>query len=229
MNAVRFLKRSMLLPVALLATLASLPPGPGGLAAAADQQGYQSSGKESPGGNGASGAGGMSQEDMKKMMALATPGEQHKIFDHLVGTWKLTIKMWMGPGEPTVNQGTAKFEWILGGRYLKSTQIGNFNDMPFEGMELDGYDNAQKQYFAVWLDNMGTGVMNLTGQPTADGKGINYSGETFEPMQNKNVKVREEVRYTSNTSYTFTMYMQMPGPGGATQETKVMEITGQKS
>ncbi len=36
--------------------------------------------------------------------------------------------------------------------------------MPFEGMGIDGYDNLAKQYVSTWVDNMGTGIMNIDRQ-----------------------------------------------------------------
>jgi hypothetical protein len=185
--------------------------------------------KETPAG--ASGQGNsdqMSPEDMKMMMELATPGEHHKSMDRLVGTWKASIKMWMGPGEPTVSDGTVKYEWVLGGRYLRSTHSGNFNDMPFEGMEIDGYDNAKQQYFSVWFDNMGTGMMTTTGQASDDGKTITYTGAMYDPMQKKDIATREEIRWVNDKSYVRTMYVEAPGENGTMQDKKVMEITATK-
>jgi hypothetical protein len=46
---------------------------------------------------------------------------------------------------------------ILGGRYQQSMIKGNMMGMPFEGMGLLGYDNAQKLFYSTWVDNMGTG------------------------------------------------------------------------
>jgi Protein of unknown function (DUF1579) len=45
---------------------------------------------------------------------------------------------------------------ILGGRYQQSTTKGSFNNMPFEGISLLGYDNAKKVFMNSWVDNMGT-------------------------------------------------------------------------
>ena len=176
------------------------------------------------------GSGGQpSQEEMmKKMMDLATPDEHHKELGRLVGSWKTTNKMWMGP-EPAVSSGTSTYEWILGGRYLQSKHTGIWAGMPFEGMGIDGYDKAKKEYFSIWLDNMGTGMMTLTGQPSADGKGMTYRGTMFDPMQGRDVSVREEVVWNGEKSYTFTMYTDMPGPDGKPQEQRVMEITAEKN
>ncbi len=171
---------------------------------------------------------GMSQDEMNKMMALATPGAPHKAMDKLVGTWKTSIKMWMGPGDPQVSTGTATYQWLLGGRYMQEKQSATMNGMPFEGMGITGYDNAKKQYFNVWFDNMGTGVMNSTGQASDDGKGITFTGTTFDPMQNRDVTVRDEIRWQDDTHFTFTMYMPMPAAGGQMQDMKVMEIAAEK-
>ncbi len=180
--------------------------------------------KDSPGT-----AGQPSQDEMmKQMMDLATPGEVHKDLGRLVGTWRTTNKMWMGPGEPTVTNGSSTYKWVLGGRYLQSQHTGDFGGMPFEGMGIDGYDNAQKEYFSLWFDNMGTGFMSLKGRPSADGKGLTFSGTSFDPMQMREVKVREEIRWLDANKYTFTMFMDMPGPDGKPQETKVMEITSER-
>jgi hypothetical protein len=174
-------------------------------------------------------AGQPSQEEMmKQMMDLATPGEAHKGLGRLVGTWRTTIKMWMGPGEPTVSSGSSTYKWVLGGRYLQSQHIGEVGGMPFEGMGIDGYDNAQKEYFSLWFDNMGTGFMSVKGHPSADGKGLTFSGTTFDPAQMRDVKVREEIRWLDDNKCTFTMFMDMPGPDGKPQEMKVMEMTKER-
>jgi hypothetical protein len=168
---------------------------------------------------------GMDEAMMKRMMELATPGEHHKALDRFVGNWDATIKMWMGPGEPTVTKGSANYSWMLGGRYLQGKHTGDFGGMPFEGFGIEGYDNAQQRYFSVWFDTMGTGMMSLTGQPVAGGKGLDYSGTCFDPSVMKDIKVREEVRWKSDSEYTFTMFMEMPGPDGKLQEQRAMEMT----
>jgi hypothetical protein len=167
------------------------------------------------------------EEMMKQMMELAAPDQHHKELGRLVGSWKTTNKMWMGP-EPVVSSGTSTYEWILGGRYLQSKHVGEWSGMPFEGMGIDGYDKAKKEYFSIWLDTMGTGMMKMTGQPSADGKAMAYTGTSFDPAQGRDVGVREDVVWANDRSYTFTMYMQMPGADGKLQETKVLEIVAVK-
>lgn len=183
-----------------------------GLPAMAQQQG-QGGGKPSE------------EEIMKQMMELAAPGPEHKALDRLVGTWNATIKMWMGPGEPSVTTGNATYEWILGGRFLKSTHKSTMMGMPFEGMGLEGYDRAQKRYISLWFDTMGTGYMSLIGNATADAKRLTYTGAMFDPAQGHDVKVREEVEWVDANKFVFSMYAEMPGPDGKPTEMKAMEMT----
>jgi hypothetical protein len=136
--------------------------------------------------------------------------------------------MWMGPGEPIVSSGSSTYKWVLGGRYLQSQHTGDFGGVPFEGMGIDGYDNAQKEYFSLWFDNTGTGFMSIKGHPSFDGKGLTYSGTSFDPAQVRDVKVREEIRWLDDNTCTFTMFMDMPGPDGNPQDMKVMEMTKER-
>jgi len=125
-----------------------------------------------------------SQDDnMKKWMDYMTPGNEQKEMAKCSGDWKVHSKFWMAPGgEATVSEGTCTGEMILGGRYLvmkhKSTMMG----MPFEGMSIDGFDNAMKIYNSVWVDNMGTGIMYMTGKWNETTKSVDYTGKMVDPM-----------------------------------------------
>ncbi len=108
---------------------------------------------------------------MAQMMELAKPGENHKVLEGLVGTWKYTTKLWMSPdpkAPPMEYSGETVVKPIMGGRYFQSDVSGKIQmpgadgkmmDMDFKGMEIAGYDNAKKIYVSSWVDNMGTGIM----------------------------------------------------------------------
>lgn len=165
----------------------------------------------------------MTEEQMKQMMAMIQPGPMHAELAKSAGAWKTSAKMWEGGGDPVTGDGTARFEVVLGGRYVLGRHTGNYRGMPFEGLSIDGYDNTKKQYISFWFDNFGTGVMQLTGQPAAGGKGVDLAGTMFDPATGVEMKVREELRYEGDTRFSMTMFMQPPG--GA-PEMKVMEYTG---
>jgi hypothetical protein len=163
---------------------------------------------------------GMSPEHMKAMMAYGTPGEQHQKLAHLVGKWKAVNKMWMGPGDPTVSEGTAEYTAMLGGRYFQGHYTATMMGQPFEGFSIDGYDNGTHKYFTIWLDSMGTGTFELTGDCSPDGKTITYTGNMYDPTDGKQVPSRSVVHLVDDNTMTYEMYHSMNG-----KQMKVMEIT----
>src|ERR1043165_7932011 len=111
-----------------------------------------------------------SEADMQKAMMEAwmkasTPGDAHKKLDNMVGTWDVTVKSWMAPGEPPMEStGTAMNQWVLGGRWMEEKFTGSFMGMPFQGIGYTGYDNIKKQYVGTWMDNMTTAMMGSRGK-----------------------------------------------------------------
>ncbi len=45
----------------------------------------------------------------------------------------LAVKTYLAPGEPAVSEGETRFEWILGGRYLKETISGSMTSSATRG------------------------------------------------------------------------------------------------
>ncbi len=163
-----------------------------------------------------------SDADMKAMMAYATPGDIHKMMARSAGTWTAALTMWMAPNTPPVTStGESKNEMILGGRYLKATNTSNFMGMPFEGISITGYDNAKKIFINSWIDNMGTGMMTLTGAWDASTNSINFTGTMVDPSSGKDMPVREVLKFVDDNHQTMEMYAVM-APGAP--EAKTMEI-----
>ena len=159
-------------------------------------------------------------DDMKAMMAAATPGENQKMLAKSVGNWTASVTMWMQPGAPpTTSTAQATNEMILGGRYLKSTNTGNMMGRPFEGVGITGYDNVRKQFVNSWIDNMGTGIMTMTGTWDEASKSINFTGSMADPMTGKDMPFREVLKFTDDNHQVLEMYYPMNG-----KEVKSMEI-----
>ena len=159
-------------------------------------------------------------DDMKAMMAAATPGDEHKMLAKSVGVWKGDIKMWMQPGAaPTASTGETTNEMIMGGRYLQSKNTGNFMNMPFEGIGVTGYDNVKKVFVNSWIDNMGTGIMSMTGTWDPQSKSINFTGTMADPMSGKDVAIRQVLKMVDDNTQLLEMYSTANG-----QEVKNMEI-----
>jgi hypothetical protein len=96
---------------------------------------------------------------MKAWQDYMTPGDMHKMIASSDGTWNEDITMWMAHGQPpTMSTAIAENKMITGARYQQSKHRGSFNGMPFEGLSLLGYDNANKIFANTWIDKMGTGL-----------------------------------------------------------------------
>ena len=148
-----------------------------------------------------------------------TPGPMHEMLASRVGTWKAEVKMWMDPSQPpSTSEATTVCEAMLGGRYFKSTHTGMMMGMPFEGFEISGYDNVKKEFFNVWIDNMGTGIMVSTGTYDEATRTLTFTGKMTEPMGTE-MSVREVITAPDKDHSTFEMYMDMGG-----QEVKNLEI-----
>jgi len=162
-----------------------------------------------------------STDDMKAMMAAATPGETHKMLARSAGNWTATVTMWMQPGAPpTTSTANATNEVIMGGRYLRQKATGTVMGMPFQGEGVTGYDNVKKQFVNSWIDNMGTGIMTMTGTYDEATKSITYTGSMADPMTGKDSPFREVWKFTDDNHQVMEMYYPMEG-----KEFKAMEIS----
>jgi hypothetical protein len=158
----------------------------------------------------------------QKWMAYMTPGSVHEKFAKSAGEWSCKMEMWMAPGtEPATTEGTVKAEMILGGRYLQMKYNSIFMGMPYEGISLDGYDNAKKVYFNTWIDNMGTGIMYSEGICDDKTKTINYTGKMFDPLSGKNLPYRQTVQTIDDKHMVMEMFYASPKDG---KEFKSMHV-----
>ena len=150
------------------------------------------------------------QEEAQKIwMEYMTPGWAHELMASHAGEWKSVTTYWMDPSAPPQTmEGTSKNEMIMGGRYLKSTHSGEMMGMPFEGMSIEGYDNAKKEFTSVWIDNLGTGTSISTGKYDKATNSIIYIGTVYEPTQGKDC-VKEIVKYIDKDHHTIEMYYVM--------------------
>ena len=157
---------------------------------------------------------------MAKWKEYATPNENHKILDSFVGNWNYTVKWWMSPGaKPEVSKGTSDVKWIIGGRFLKQSAQGKSMGQPFKGMGITGYDNAEKQYNSIWIDNMGTGMMMSKGNYDPSTKTLVEKGTFTDPVEGEK-SYRGVTTIINKDKYTYEMYISGPDR----KEFRMMEI-----
>lgn len=165
------------------------------------------------------------QMDMQAMTdtysKLATPGEPHKQFASLTGSWTTKTKEWMEPNKlPTESDGSCEQKMLLDGRFLQMECTGAMMGQPFNGIGVMGYDNHTKKYVSTWMDSMGTGIFFMEGTASADGKTITQKGQYDDPMEGR-MKLRGVTKVVDNNTEIFEMY----STGKKGKEIKMMEIT----
>lgn len=160
------------------------------------------------------------QEMMEVWKKLGTPGEPHKLFATLAGSWTTQTKEWMEPGKPpSESTGTAEMKMLLDGRFLQQEYNSQMMGQPYSGVGIDGYDNLTKKYVTVWIDTMGTGVFFMEGTAGPDGKTITLRGSHPEPGGGK-MTHRAVWKIVDNDNQIFEMY----GAHGKEKEMKFLEI-----
>ena len=161
------------------------------------------------------------QAMMEAYMKAATPGPAHQEMAKMSGSWKMEVTSWMAPGAPPqTSPGTATFTMIMGGRYLQQTVKSEFGGMPFEGLGIEGYDNATGEHFGTWFDSMGTGVMVSRGKCEVGATTCTYTASMVDPVTKKKTEIREVMTMQGPDKFTFAMY----GPDKGGKEYKMMEI-----
>ncbi len=160
---------------------------------------------------------------MAKWAEFATPGPAHKVLETKIGKWSGTVKMFM-PGAPAPHESkfTSEAKWIMDGRYVEETVVGETPMGPFNGKGTTGYDNIKKKYVSTWVDNNGTGIHFSEGTYDPATKTFTFSGECPDSMMSKYVQggrmVDKMIDNDHGTAQAFG-----PGPDG--KETIRMEIT----
>ena len=159
----------------------------------------------------------MFQEAMEK---YGTPSEEHEMLAKRVGKWNCEVKMWWAPGmEPEISEGTATYEMMANGRFLKGEFHGDFNGQPFVGHSVTGYNRMKKMFENVWLDDWSTAVTMVRGE--GDGNVIEYEGEMPDMMKGEYVESRQIERMIDED----TLVLEMYSPGMDGEMMKSMEIT----
>ncbi len=168
----------------------------------------------------------MDKEAMMELWKkLSTPGEPHKQFAALVGSWTTKTKEWMEPGKPPAeSEGTAEMKMLLDGRFLYQEFSGNMMGQPFSGIGIDAYDNMKKKYVTAWMDSMGTGIFIMEGTGSPDGKTITLKGSHPEPNGGQ-MHHRAIWKLVDNNTQIFEMYGSHGHGKDPGKEMKMMEIT----
>jgi len=180
--------------------------------------------QETPAKDEAACADGMTPEMMAKWAEMATPAENHKALDSMIGTWSASTKWWAAPGtEPMTSTGTCTNSWVLGGRWVRTDFKGEMMGQPFDGIGYMGYDNFKKKYVSTWMDSMSTAVMIAEGT-MKDGV-CTLTAEFDDFITGKKSSIREVFKVIDNDHHVMEMYG--PAPDGTEYLMMVIKYTRQ--
>lgn len=161
----------------------------------------------------------------KAWMEFATPGDMHKWMEKTNGTWEGDVSSWMAPdAPPSTSKAVNVQSSVLGGRYVTGKFSGSMMGQPFNGMSLMGYDNSKKVFTSTWVDDMGTGIVLMTGTYNEATKTLSLKGQQTNFMTSKDSGIREDMVMIDDNTYKMTMY----GDGFDGKEMKFMEGTFKK-
>ena len=161
-------------------------------------------------------------EQMELVKQRTMPNEHHAVLKAFEGTWAYTGSFWMTPDAPAETMtGTAECKMAYGDRFLKQKITGPWMGETFNGLGFIGYDNVKEAYVSTWLDNMGTGIMQVYGTYDNATKTLEFKGTMSCPMTGeKEHYYRSEWAVVDEDHSTYTSYARDAGG----KEFKSMEL-----
>lgn len=142
-------------------------------------------------------------------------GEHVEMARNMVGDWNTESSFWVTPTDaPHVSQGHAKFEPIMGARFITQDYTGKVSmpgpdgkpvEREFRGHGIYGYNTVSKEYENTWIDSTATGIMLSTGKKDAKGD-IVFSGQYDDPMSGQKKTAKSIMHHESKDKMVFTMY-----------------------
>jgi hypothetical protein len=76
---------------------------------------------------------------------------------------------------------------------------------------LQAYDNATKEFIAIWIDNLGTGMSVSKGTYDEGTRILNSTGTMIDPMSGKEVNYRQTVQLIDDNHQVVEMFMLEDG------------------
>ena len=151
------------------------------------------------------------------------PGPEHALLKPFAGTFRATVKLWMGSGDPIVHHGTMVSSFQVAGLYLFQDYTGDPAPGPwpaFIGKGFWGYNTTTREFEGFWIDNASTMMQLEKGAVDQSGKVWTMGSRFVHPHFGREVAKRSVIRLIDNDHNDLTSYMT--GPDGS--EFRTMEI-----
>jgi hypothetical protein len=156
----------------------------------------------------------VSQEDQQKAteayIKAGAVTENHKLLAYFVGRWDVTTSLWDFPGNPpSTSKNEAEWKSIMGGRFIMAMFSGTMMGQPYEGVQVNGFDNIQNKFQTFWIDSTATAFFLLSGTYDAMTKTWTDRAIWSDPLGGKS-PVRIVTRIIGPDEYDYQMFMGLP-------------------
>lgn len=158
-------------------------------------------------------------DPMAYYIETAKPVAEHARLAELTGPWKITTKLWFGPGDPQVGTGTGSGRMILGGRFLEFTAEtkGGFAS---DALTIYGFDRRTNDYTLVGYDTLGTYYITAAGKYDESKKAVVLRGSYLQPPQMTDTSYYFVWTRPSEKEHLMTLYFTMDGKDVRVAETR---------
>lgn len=145
----------------------------------------------------------MASSKLQSSLESGIHGELNK----LTGSWKGIMKTYFDGVNP-INEApvSGTIRPLFDGRFVQHEYKSSFEEKPFEGIAIYGYNLKDQQYESAWVDtfHMGTGIMFSSGKGTDN---FNVTGEYSTAGSGSEVwKWRTEITITDKHNIVITAY-----------------------
>ncbi len=162
-------------------------------------------------------------DKQSKSEQMGQHSKEHEKLEPFAGTFSAVVKIWMGEGEPNIVTGTMINDWVLGGRYLRQTFLGDTmggNHGAFEGIGFWGYDTSKGEYQGFWIDNASTIMQMESGSVDDTGKVWTMLSSMRNPGDGSTMNKRTVITLEDNDHHKMESFFA----DGEGNEFKAMEL-----
>ncbi|HEX7896998.1 MAG TPA: DUF1579 family protein [Planctomycetota bacterium] len=136
------------------------------------------------------------------VLAQAAPSKEHALLRSFVGEWEAKLAR----GAAFEPAGVETGRLLSGGYWLALDLRGRYEDKPYEGHGLIGYDPKKKMYAGVWVGSASPGMSALEGEADPSGRTLTMWIDVPHPKTGALVKERMVHAFDGPGRRTLTFY-----------------------
>ena len=144
-------------------------------------------------------------QQTKQINDLNTPGQEHKVFDVMQGSWDVALKIPIGNDKYIDGKTFCKAEWVMDGRFIRLEYNSIFQGKPLTVVRYLGFDRYKNKYTETHFESTHTDFMTSEGNISADRKTITCWGNHVDVAVNKVVKVRTVTTFVDKDTFILEM------------------------